>query len=367
MIINQLTLTNFRCFKEKKVTFDGRIVVVEGANGSGKSSLLEALHYCCYLRSFRTHLNRELVHLDHDHFFAHVDFEQEQLGTKDTIHVGYSEGEGKVVKCNQKTVQSYKELIDAYRIVTLSADDVALIQGAPEHRRNFLNYALMLHQPDLLALFKRYRTILDHRNSLLALPPTRGNDEELAIWSAKLWHEAAVIRQERIAYLTSLEAQINQLLATYFHDEAAALSVSLTYNARNITAAAKDFETFWPAYSVKHCQFEREVRRSMFGAHLDDFGITFQDKRARVYASRGQQKLLVLLIKIAQLQQLSQRGESGVLLLDDFMTDFDHRRVEQGIEALKSLRFQMFLSCPIDARVVLRNLSSQDICRIQVP
>lgn len=368
MIIKELTLRQFRCFKERTIQFDGRIVVVEGLNGSGKSSLLEALHYGCYLRSFRTHLNRDLIHLGQDYFFLNVAFQAELSPVTDQIQVGFSGPEGKVVKYNQKLVQSYKELNDHFRIVTLVADDIALIQGSPELRRDFLNYAILLHDPSVMATFKRYKQILDQRNSMLMQRRTNlAQSEEFAIWTKNLWQESAHIRSLRIAYLQSLEDAVNGLLATYFAGpDTADLCVKFTYSAKNIKDDHQDFDLFWQEYKKNQLITEQEWGRSLFGVHLDDFTVLFQSKKARVFASRGQQKLLVLLIKIAQLAQLSLVGEPGVLLLDDFMTDFDHSRVAQCVAALKDLKFQMFLSCPISPKAFLSCLTEDEVCHIRL-
>ncbi len=193
----------------------------------------------------------------------------------------------------------------------------------------------------------------------------RTNSDEFDIWTEKLWHESRALQEHRRDYLQRLEQSVNALLANYFltsHD--ADLTVRFEYTPKNMSG--DDFNTFWAGYRTKHGQTEQEWRRSLFGAHLDDFAVIFQNKKARVYASRGQQKLLVLLIKIAQLQQLSSSGEPGVLLLDDFMTDFDATKVERSVAALKDLQFQMFLSCPVSPDVFLRNLSPGDITHIRL-
>lgn len=369
MIIKELTLRQFRCFQERTIQFDGRIVVIEGLNGSGKSSLLEAIHYGCYLRSFRTHLNRDLVYLGQDYFFINVAFQAEHSTVTDQIQVGFSGDEGKIVKYNQKLVQSYKELNDHFRIVTLVADDIELIQGSPELRRDFLNYALLLHDPGVMTTFKRYKQILDQRNSMLSQRRSNlATSEEFAIWTKNLWLEAAKIRALRITYLESLENAVNNLLSTYFAGpDTADLCVKFSYSAKNIKDdTVEDFDQFWHTYKKNQLITEQEWGRSLFGVHLDDFAVMFQSKRARVFASRGQQKLLVLLIKIAQLAQLSMVGEPGVLLLDDFMTDFDHTRVEKCVAALKDLKFQMFLSCPISPKAFLSCLSADDVCHVRL-
>jgi DNA replication and repair protein RecF len=366
VIIQELRLSNFRCFQERTVSFDGRVIVLEGPNGSGKSSILEALHYCCYLRSFRTHLNRELIQLGKDYFFVHVDVHQESTQLIDQIQVGFSDSDGKVVKWNQKPVVSYKDLIGHFKIVSVAADDLILVHGGPEYRRDFLNYALALNNPEHMTLLKRYRQILDQRNSLLQQSRFSGPSEEMAVWSQKLWEASQEIRQLRSEYLRLLEVSVNLLLQIHFADtESGNFQVKFVYAAKN-GSDTQTFDDFWRSYALKQYNTEVEWGRSLFGAHLDDFSIIFQDKKARMYASRGQQKLLVLLIKIAQLQQLSALGEPGVLLLDDFMTDFDNEKVERSVATLNDLKFQMFVSCPVRPDAFLRCFSPQDVSHLRL-
>ncbi len=370
MIIQSISLKQFRCFQDQTFDTDSRIVVVEGHNGSGKSSLLEAIHYACYLRSFRTHLNRDLMFLGGDYFFIDVAFQPADAVIADSIHVGFSAQEGKMVKLNQRPVQSYKELISQFRVVTLTADDLELINGAPELRRDFLNYAMALKDPTFLALLKQYRHVLEQRNALLLrgmqmATPT----DEWRVWTQQLWEISCLVQNARRVYLQELEAAVNALLGEYFIDAApdanSQMHVSFAYVAKGMHGE-QTFDLFWNNYITKQYAQESDWRRSLFGAHLDDFQVTFQHKKARMFASRGQQKLLVLLIKIAQLQQLSMQGEPGVLLLDDFMTDFDHKNVARCIAALKDLNYQLFLSTPINPEAFLQAIELPGLRHIKL-
>ena len=362
MLIQKIRLKNFRCFDDQIFDFENnKFVIITGKNGSGKSSLLEALHYSCYLRSFRTHLNRDLVNLERDYFFINIEFDLENLGTSDQLHVGFSDAEGKVVKLNQKPIQSYKELIAQYRIVSLSEDDLRVISGAPEMRREFFDFALFLLNPDFLVQSKRYRQTLEQRNSMLGNIYARNSssfNDELKIWSQKLWEEALPIKEARIAYLAELEIMVNELLESYFSKHEADLtdlSVSFKYSSKN--SPGETFEEFWDQHEPKSLITELKWGRSLFGAHLDDFSISFQNKKAKIFASRGQQKLIVFLIKVAQLSMTLKHGEPGVFLLDDFLTDFDAGRLQNCLTVLQKLPFQIFITSPVDPQVFLTSSS----------
>jgi DNA replication and repair protein RecF len=349
--IKRLKLRNFRCFSEKEIEFDEKFVVIKGKNGSGKSSILEALHYCCYLRSFRTHLNRELVKLDQDYFFIEIDVEDNEISNQ--IQVGFGEEQGKVVKHNQKPINSYRELISQYRAISVCADDIIVVSGAPEFRRDLMNYSTLLLNPDLYNTFRRYNQVLEQRNSLLKqiklnFTSLSGLKDELLIWSEKLWVETVALQRVRSDYLGILEDRVNQLLKDYFDATEADLQIKFSYLQKNNAGKADTFADFWQEYEKKDTpKMETVLGRSFYGAHLDDFVINFYGKKAKIYASRGQQKLIVFLLKIAQLDWMDVAGIPGIFLLDDFLTDFDQQNLIRGINLLNEKKFQVFITSPI--------------------
>lgn len=344
MLINRLTVRQFRCFTDRVFDFGGaKRVVLLGKNGVGKSSVLEALHYGCYLRSFRTHIHRDLIAQAQDHFFLSVEFALQQIATLDLLTVGYSEKEGKLVRLNQKIVQSYKELTAQYRIITLTADDVHLIQGSPDRRRDFLNASLLLAKPELITAFKEFKTILEHRNSLLQMQTI--SDDELMVWTQKLWNVSRMLQLARKELLTDLGNRVNTLLQRYYAISESNLSITLTYQIKG--GDEENFDVWWKLWQEKQLVTERKFGRSFFGVHLDDMIISFEQRKARVFASRGQQKLIVFLLRIAQAQAMSERGEPAVLLLDDFLTDFDERRIKECLSVLQALDVQIFVTSPL--------------------
>lgn len=348
MFIKRLRLQNFRCFEEQEYTFSDRFIILEGKNGVGKSSILEALHYACYLRSFRTHSNRDLIKIDKDYFFIEIEVDHDLVN--DQIQVGFDSAQGKVVKFNQKPILSYRDLILQYRTVSLCADDIIAVSGEPDYRRDFLNQSVLLLDPARYAMFKKFKQIVEQRKNLLQQIRRTGEQgggvfDQVTVWSEKLWDVTVEIKKIREEYLKALEHKVNQLLAEYFFITEPELQVKFKYFSKNF-GKQEQFYEFWPDFYEKYYLNEVEQGRSFFGAHLDDFGIEFFGKRAKIYASRGQQKLIIFLMKVSQLDFMKSCGKPGVLLLDDFLTDFDKQNSKFGIELLKSKNFQVFLTNP---------------------
>lgn len=325
MHIQKLSLKNFRCFESFDVNFTAPLILISGANGSGKTTLLEILHYCCYLRSFRTHVVNELPTFNHSSFHIKADITAHD-GFNHTITIGV-ENKKKLVKVDQKTITTYKELTQLYRAITLTEDDLLLVKGSPEIRRSWIDQACSLVNPEHVTTLRHYRKLVQQRNALLH---TNFDMDSYTIWTERLLDMSSVIRSERNELLKTFQVYVNKLLDTYFASEC---TISLTYKEKRVSESQLIHQ-------------ERAMRRSMIGAHLDDIAISFKHNHARSFASRGQQKLVTLLLKISELQHLSSLGFDALLLLDDFMTDFDTKRIDILLNVLDNLNTQIICTSP---------------------
>jgi len=339
--LKNIEIKNFRCFSQKVVNLDSKIVLVQGENGTGKSSLLEALHYLCYLRSFRTSCPQDLIQFSQTGFFAKALF---SLGDEQKVchnlQVGF-EQKKRSVKLNKKVVTSFKELMDHYRVITLTEDDLFLIKGGPDGRRQFIDQAILLGDQNYSLEMRSFKKVLLNRNSLLQ---TRRCTKELyELWTEQLWHKSRYLQERRVGLLAQFQEIVNDVLAQTFDEK---IEVRLEYRSKK-NSLDFNFNSFME-HQVGLDFFEQENRfgRSLFGAHLDDIVISFQGKKSKQFASRGQQKLTVLLLKVAQLRVLEQRRGASVLLLDDFMTDFDPKRLRVLADFLSILPNQKIFTSP---------------------
>lgn len=357
LLINQVHLKQLRCFKEKTIDLAAPLIIIEGENGSGKTTLLEALYYACYLHSFRASATKEMIQEGQSSFFVRLMLSHQELGQINTneLQVGFSR-EKRVVKINQKTVASHKELISSYRVMSITEDDLSLITGSPQLRRTFLDQALALMDVSYMEHLKQYRQILEQRNALLE---RRSYETELYhILTEQLWIATKTIQNYRTQLLAELQKQTNFLVAEHLDRHG---MLGLIYQPKR--HLLESLEAFLQANPDLPSQ-EQRFGRTLFGAHLDDLEIVFYDKRSKIFASRGQQKLLVVLIKIAQLQLLLARFPGAILLLDDFMTDFDQERLGRLLAMLRTLDAQLIFTSPTKSNLLLDQLISFNPLRI---
>jgi len=305
--IRTLTIKNFRCFDQLTLDFSAPITVITGSNGSGKSSLIEALHYGCYLRSFRTHQARALIAFGKETFIVQLLLGQPETAESHLLHIGFA-GAKRVVRFDNTLVKSYKEISSVYRAVTISADDFLLIQGEPETRRIFLDQALSLYEPAMVMQLRAARRILEQRNYFLSQKKklaTAASEDE--IWTYQLWKATRYIQEQRYIFIGKLCNKMNTLVSEWLDPD---ILIQLRYAPKKDMLQTDSFDLFLNQ-NQELFALEQVLGRSCFGVHLDDFAIDFRNRKSRQFASRGQQKLIVMLLKIAYMQLLLEYGEGG--------------------------------------------------------
>lgn len=330
MSIERIELKNFRCFGHATFDFDQNIILIQGNNGTGKTSLLEALYYLSTLRSFRTHIPKELIAFEKDSFFINASIDQQKLTVGST-------GAKKLVKINEKNVESYQDVRVLLRMIILAEHEVELVAGGPEKRRLFLDHALTLCDSNYIVLAKRYKQALEQRNALFYR--SHYSEQEFEIWTQKLWGLSCEIVVARQYYLE----QLREVIATTV--PSALKGLMITYQTRYIVPT-ESFEDFLVKMAPVFAK-ERYYKRSLFGMHLDDLIFILDGKPVRLYSSRGQQKYIVALVKLAQAQHLAQKIGSVVFLLDDFATDFDSNLLADIITQAQRIAQQLIFTSPL--------------------
>jgi DNA replication and repair protein RecF len=340
LFLQELQLQQFRCFADKKLYFSAPITLITGNNGVGKTSIVEAIYYLSYFKSFRSHVISDLMYAGTDSFFLKGEFSIEKLAEQHSIQVGYS-AKRKSIKFDQKQVTSHKEILSLFQVVTLTEDDVDLIKGYPAGRRAFIDQAVLLAHPETLEIYREFKQVLQHRNALLERYYQGCDKLEFEIWTQKLIDITVKIQTLRQNMMIQVETMVNQLIEQFFDG---IYEVSLSYDSK--VATLGDSEAVLRARIDQLIHQERALKRSMFGAHLDDLIFQIRGKKARVFASRGQQKLISLLCKLSLI--LTERPDRvrPLLLIDDFISDFDKMRLENLVNFLVSCQNQIIITAP---------------------
>lgn len=353
MFLHELEIKQFRCFEKRNFVFQKSITLITGDNGTGKTSLAEAIHYLCYMKSFRSNALTDLICHEHNSFFLKGSFTSaESLEDVHSIQVGYS-NKKKAIKIDGKIVTTYKSIFNLFQVITLLEDDINLIKGYPSGRRSFVDQAVLFYDAKYLDVYRNFKKIVQSRNALLHQNSIE--KIEFEVWAEKLWESSLKIQQRRIDVLKRIEGYINILLKKYFDDE---YQVQIKYEAKSVLPN-ETFNMFYQRMSYIFRQ-EQLYKRSMFGAHLDDFIVKFKGKNARNYASRGQQKLISLLCKLSLITLANERSYLPILVIDDFIADFDQKRLQNIINFLLSCKNQIIITTPFYASDLQKLLERAD-------
>lgn len=336
MILNRLSILNYRNIREATLDFSPNFNCFIGLNGAGKTNILDAIYFLSFCRSAYTNQD-SLAILHNEKFFVLEGDYEEQDGQALNIYCGMKAGTKKVFKRDKKSYKRLSEHIGLIPIVMVSPSDVLLIEGSSEERRKLMDMVISQLDRTYLDTLNRYNKALLQRNSLLKNEDTEPDPEILSILEQQMADEGEMIfhkREEFVAKLTPLFQQFYEAIASGREQ------VSLRY--------------------VSHCQRgplldviqrdrikDRAVGYSLHGIHRDDLEILLNGHPMRREGSQGQQKTFVIALKLAQYDFLKHaNGQTmPLLLLDDIFDKLDATRVEKIVEIVSGEGFgQIFIT-----------------------
>ena len=307
MRLLSLEVQNYRNIASASLTPGRELTVICGNNGQGKTNLLEAIWLLTGGKSFRGGKDAELV----------------RRGEPFAVLKASTLRPGRTVSVNGGAVKRAASLAGSFPAVVFDPGHLSLVKGAPEGRRKFLDAALCQLYPGYLTVYRRYLRALQQKNALLRRSPAgqeRPYAEKMAlleVLNTELAAQGEAIQQRRRAYLERLAP-----LACANYEE-------LSHGAERMELRyAAQFEPGGLAALLKARQNE-EVRagQSLCGPHREDLELLLDGQPARVFASQGQQRSVVLSLKMAEAAAAAAiTGEHPVLLLDDVLSELDDGR-----------------------------------------
>ncbi len=361
MIVKQVTLTNFRNYRHSQVDLSAGKTILIGANAQGKSNFLEAMEIACYGKSARAAEDSELVRWGEDHMsinvlFARGGFEQTtSLALKQaTKPKQTSRVLEKQIKINGVIQTSAKGLFGRLVTVSFKSDDLSLLRLGPKCRRDWINEVAVRLRPAYQDIVANFQKVIVQRNRLLKglfekHRVTVTDQDQLLAWDKQLARYGSQIIKQRmqvLAELMPLAARHQQHLsgltellgADYLFkmpearelDDDPGLAGEPSPQATTVSAAdicdADEQEIAALLLTLLKQRRGEEIARkqTLVGPHRDDIAFRVNDANAVSFASQGQQRSLVLSLKLAELELIRQRlDEPPVLLLDDVLAELD--------------------------------------------
>jgi DNA replication and repair protein RecF len=316
MRLRKLTLRHFRNVGFAALEFSGRQHFLVGANGQGKTNLLEAAGFVTALRSFRTTDNKLMVGVGQHCAAVAFIFEHEQLNEAHvTIKLRH---DGKELWHEQTRVTRLAEHLGKFPTVVFSSQDIQLVRGSPASRRRWLDVTLAAVDANYLRALQTFTRALAERNALLK--SGRGTTAELEAFEQTLAPPAAELIGLRAAGLRALGASLHEFYGRLTENGEPA---SIGYDPNFSEPSAESLLARLESGRGRDMQF----RTTLIGPHRDDFHFMVKHTAAKDFASEGQQRSLVLALRLAQAKWFHEKsGVRPVLLADDVLGELDPGR-----------------------------------------
>lgn len=321
MLVTRLALRNFRSYESLDVQPGPGLTVAWGRNGAGKTNLLEALYFACTGRSCRTSNEREVVRFGGG-------LTRLELGTRDRdgtehgITVGFEPGQPKRLQVDGATVERLSDSPARPLVSVFLPDRLELVSGPPALRRGHLDQVITAVWPSRRATRTVYSAALAQRNALLALIRAgRAGRSSLPAWDSELARHGFELMRDRI--------EVVEALAAGFATQASALGLdgnaSIRYSPRS---RAQDAQGLADELAARVDQ-DLERGFTTHGPHRDDLVFRREEHDLRSYGSRGQQRVALLALLLAERAHIGMmRGTVPLMLLDDVMSELDGSRRE---------------------------------------
>jgi len=342
MLIETLKLRDYRNYTDLTLKPHPGVNILFGQNGSGKTNLLEAIHYCALGRSHRTSQDKEVVRKGSEMAAVGVQIRKNGVRMDIAVKLTPSEAKRKTVFIDQKRASRLSDLMGRVQCVIFSPEDLMLVKEGPSIRRRYLDMMLSQLSTSYFVALQQYQKALDQRNAMLR-EAKRGARIDMAMLDAFEQGMAAPcdviipLRRKFVGITAEIAAAKYNAISGREGEK-----FSMVYECCIQEQDA-------PAASVLRILKEKRQEdlyrgTSSFGIHREDIGLLLSDKDMKVFASQGQIRTAALSMKLAQLEVFRREsGESPILLLDDVMSELDMTRRTRLLGEISSV--QTFITC----------------------
>lgn len=329
MNLSKIKVINVRNIRDAVVNPGPNLNIILGDNGSGKSSFLESIYLLGRADSFRTHRNLEIINSETNQLSV---FGVLKLSNESENVIGVNIGNKKrTIKINGGEVNSRVELINYFPLQIVTPLSYLLIEGSPSVRRQFLDWGLFHSEKNYPDEWKRFKRCLTQRNSALKI----GKESYNGIWDVEIVKYGTIIARRRQEYLI----QLKPFIANFAEQMLPSMQVDIEY--------APGWDSNIELASALRNDFKKDLKfgYTHSGPHKGDLFFRINGRFCKTYLSRGQIKILVLVLKLAQIKLQNEKTQNfGSLMIDDFCSELDLKNTNNLKQFLSDLKLQCFIT-----------------------
>ena len=333
MILRKIKVVNYRNLVKQEIKFSDKINIFIGDNAQGKTNLLESIYFLALTKSYRTQ-DTNLINKDSIKTKVFGEIRDGSVFKSLSVEL---DSDKKIVKINDNIVQKISDYITNLNVVLVSPEDINILQGTPQERRNFLNIELSQLSKNYIKKYNEFNKILKIRNNYLKLSYASSNTDSryLDSLTENLIEREIDIYQERYNFIN----QINENIGDIYKDIMGIKNFKVIYET-NI-----DFDNYETSYLKekitekyrKNIKKELENGMTLYGPHRDDIKFVINDDDIKLYGSQGQQKVAIISLKLSEIPIFKKiTNTSPIILLDDVFSELDVKTRNKLIKYLPS-------------------------------
>jgi DNA replication and repair protein RecF len=346
MPLESLKISHLRNIEQAELSFTPGINLIAGPNASGKTSLLEGIALLCQARSFRTSRIDQLVQHQHKCMTIvgamRVDHRLHTLGMA-------RENRKTSMKLDGKYITRSTDLINLQALHVITPESHEILDQGPKMRRQYLDWGVFHVKPDYLASWQRYHRVLRQRNHVLRQAATQ---QAVQAWDKPLVIEANALNAQRLAYLELLSPALKE-----FSQQLLGLDVQFNYRP----GWAQTSESF-AEQLFKDLAQDRERGFTQSGPHRADISFKVDNLPVKEIFSRGQQKLLICAMYLAQ---VAKSPKPGILLMDDLPAELDRDKRDCLLRAAATTGAQLFITATEESLIALHHWDKKKVFHVE--
>lgn len=356
MYIDEMSLINFRNYKNERINFHEKTNLIIGSNAQGKTNLLEGLYIMSLGKSFRTNKDKEMIGFSGSSCAVKCSYIKR--GIQNSIEIGISSA-GKSIKIGNIAAEKTSDLLEHVYTVIFSPEDMKIIKDEPEKRRRFMDREICLIRPVYYRSLGRYKKTLAHKNALLK--KENSDEEMLRTWDSILADSGSRIIWERNKFIEKLNA-----FSRDYHSRITEGKEELNLIYEPDIKECSDIPAINEAFKeILTKKRKEDISKGTTGAgpQKDDIKVIINGVDARHYGSQGQQRTAALSMKLALIKLIKEeKEEDAILLLDDVLSELDESRQKFLFDTL--LDIQLFITSADLSGTLMKRIKKGQILTI---